>query len=186
MVRIITGTAKNSQLIVPSTAKPISDRAKSTIFSVIGSDIEGQRILDLYAGSGSLGIEALSRGATHCTFVDNAKIAIDDLAKNLTKTKMTEKSTLVKQTAFRFLSDQHADTYDIVFADPPYETYRESGRQLEGLVENIIPVIPLGGAIIIKHPRMLPLPKIETLTLADTRKFGRNAVTLWVKTTAEE
>jgi 16S rRNA (guanine(966)-N(2))-methyltransferase RsmD len=181
MVRIITGSAKGKQLTIPNKSRPINDRAKSSIFSVIGTDIVDKRILDLYAGSGSLGIESLSRGAKHCTFVESSRYAAKDLKENLEKTQLSGKGHVTQQKVLPFLGNQPPDQYDIVFADPPFNYYKEKTSRAESLLEQILPVIPDGGAIILKYPKTLARPKIDSLIEADHRVFGSNAITLWVK-----
>lgn len=181
MPRVITGTAKGLELKVPHKARPISDRAKASIFSVIGSDIEGKKILDLYAGSGSLGIEALSRGASHCTFVEASRYAVRDIKDNLDKADLSEQGHATHQKGIPFLNNQSPESFDIVFADPPFNFYKDNVRRTHSLLEKLDRVIPNGGAIVLKHPKGLQLPTIETLTLADQRNFGTNTISLWVK-----
>ncbi len=181
MVRIITGTAKGKQLIVPLKARPMSDRAKTSLFSVLGSDIQGKRVLDLYAGSGSLGIEALSRGAKHCTFVENSRHAVTDIKSNLEKTSLTDKALVTKQSALPFLGSQSADEFDIVFADPPFIFYKDNPGRAEMILEAIAEIIPEGGAIILKYPKKLHISEIKGLIHGDSRIFASNAVSLWVK-----
>lgn len=148
---------------------------------MLGSDIEGKRILDLYAGSGSLGIEALSRGATQCTFVEADRFAVIDIKNNVQRAKLSEKSMITKQKAIPFLSNQDENSYDIVFADPPYEFYKETQRRAELLISLIEPLIPDGGAIILKHPPRIALPEHPSLIHADSRAFADSMVTIWVK-----
>lgn len=180
MPRIITGTAKGIQLKVPQEARPIGDRAKSTIFSVIGPDIIGKRILDLYAGSGSLGLEALSRGAAHCTFVESSIHAVRIIRENTERSGLNERALIIHRKVFQFLNDQ-TETYDIVFADPPYNFYKDSSGRAETIIDLISQAIPEGGAIVLKHPSMITFSQIPGLKLADQRVFGSNTVSLWVK-----
>ncbi|MDD3661814.1 MAG: RsmD family RNA methyltransferase [Candidatus Dojkabacteria bacterium] len=179
MVRIITGSAKGIPLNVPHRAKPVSDRAKSSIFSIIGSDIVDKRILDLYAGSGSFGIEALSRGARECTFIDNSSYAVIDIKANLVKTRLQEKATVLRRKAFQFLEDAEPGSFDIVFADPPYEFYKEGQHRMARLLNATEPVLDNRGAIIIKHPRRIDIPDNNQLILIDQRHFGSNTISLW-------
>lgn len=181
IVRIITGCARSTELSVPDAARPIGDRAKSSLFSVLGTDIVGKRILDVYAGSGSLGIEALSRGSAQCTFVDSDREAITALKANLHKTHLFERSTVTQQKTFPFLSSQRENSYDIVFADPPYDFYKKNQKRAEALFMLIEPIIPYGGAIVLKHPPRIHLPQHQALLLADSRTFADCSFSLWVK-----
>lgn len=180
-IRVITGSARGTKLRVPHEARPISDRAKSSLFSVIGSDIVNKKILDLFAGSGTLGIESLSRGAEHCTFVDADRYAAKDIRFNLEKTHLLDKSTIRRQKALHFLNDQPQESFDIVFMDPPFDFYGERGGRTAHLLEEVERVIPPGGGIILKHPKDLKLPELDALELADSRNFGASTVTIWVK-----
>jgi len=185
-IRVITGSAKGIPLKVPHKARPITDRAKSSLFSVIGPDIIDKRVLDLFAGSGSLGIEALSRGAQHCVFVDISKYAKEDIENNLKKTKLSGKASVTQQPVFTFLNNQPEESFDIVFTDPPFNFYKPGKRglalTLTSLLNHIHRLVPQGGAVILKHPTTTALPELKGFTLADTRDFGASTVTIWVKT----
>lgn len=180
-VRVISGSARSIVLRSPEIARPMTSRAKATLFDVIGSDIVGKRILDLYAGSGSLGIEALSRGAASCTFVDTDHPAIVAIKQNLAKTGFLDKAQIEKVKALTFLDEQPGNSFDIVFADPPYDFYKSSRQRVLALLEQIRDVIPDGGAIALKHPTSLKMPEIKTLILADRREFGPNSISLFVR-----
>ncbi len=180
-LRVISGTAKGTKLDYPDNARPITDRAKTTLFDVIGPDIVDKRVLDIYAGSGSLGIEALSRGAAKATFVDFDNEAIIIIKQNLAKAGLLEKADIIRTKALQYMEDQEANSFDIVFADPPFEFYKQSRQRIVGLLEKIVEIIPSGGAIILKYPRDLKMPEIEQLIVADTKEFGASTVTIWVK-----
>jgi len=182
MPRIITGTAKGTVLKVPHKARPITDRAKTTLFDLLGPDILDKRVLDLYAGSGSFGIEALSRGAKSATFIDNNRYAAQDIKDNLGKAKLSENAKVIKMSSFDFVDSVEADTFDIVFADPPFPFFKEGTRRVLGLLNHILPIIPLGGAVILKHPSRIELTDLDELTLADKKDFGESSVSIWVRT----
>ena len=121
MLRVIAGEARSIPLMTLEglDTRPTTDRVKETLFNLLQNDIYGCRFLDLFAGSGQIGIEALSRGAKSACFVEKNKKAVDIIAKNLEKTKMTDKSVLIKKDVLSALSVL-TDTYDIIFMDPPY------------------------------------------------------------------
>ena len=121
MLRVIAGEARSIPLMTLEglDTRPTTDRVKETLFNLLQNDIYGCRFLDLFAGSGQIGIEALSRGAKSACFVEKNKKAVDIIAKNLEKTKMTDKSVLIKKDVLSALSIL-TDTYDIIFMDPPY------------------------------------------------------------------
>jgi 16S rRNA (guanine966-N2)-methyltransferase len=123
-VRVIAGTAKGSRLgPVPPGARPVSDRAREGLFSSLGDAVRHARVLDLYAGTGALGIEALSRGADHVVFVDRARPATEAIRRNLGLTQLTEQATVHRSECLSFLRKHDAadPPFDIVFLDPPYD-----------------------------------------------------------------
>lgn len=122
-MRIITGTAKGTKLFTleGDATRPTSERAKEALFSVLQFDIEGRRVLDLFAGSGQLGLEALSRGAEFCTFVDSSADAIGIVRKNIEKTHFADKSkTHIADYRNYLRKSDGREGYDIIFLDPPY------------------------------------------------------------------
>ena len=121
-MRIITGSAKGVSLLTleGDATRPTSARAKEALFSMLQFDIEGRRVLDLFGGSGQLGLEAHSRGAAACTFVDAAPEAVAVIRKNIEKTGFADRAR-VQNTDYRnFLRKCAADGFDLVFLDPPY------------------------------------------------------------------
>jgi 16S rRNA (guanine(966)-N(2))-methyltransferase RsmD len=119
-MRIITGTAKGKKLKTPiQGTRPLTDRIKTSIFDLVRDFIPNSNVLDLYAGSGSFGIEALSRGATSAIFVDTAKKAIDCIKENLLNTKLHEKAKVIKAKVNDFLV-QTPEKFDLIFLDPPF------------------------------------------------------------------
>lgn len=122
-MRVIAGTARSMPLRTPAgkDTRPTTDRIKETLFNVIQMEVPESVFVDLFAGSGGIGIEALSRGARHAYFVENAKEAIACIQDNLQFTKFTDKATLLKQDVLGALSLIHEKEVDIIFMDPPYQ-----------------------------------------------------------------
>ncbi len=123
MMRIITGSARGTKLVTleGETTRPTSERTKEAVFSMIQFDIEGRSVLDLFAGSGQMGLEALSRGAEHATLVDQAKAPIGVITQNAQKTRLADRCRIVCADYAEFLrSRAGTERYDIVFLDPPY------------------------------------------------------------------
>ena len=119
-MRVITGTARGRVLrtLEGEDVRPTTDRVKEAVFSIIQFEIEGRRVLDLFAGSGQLGIEALSRGAASATFVDMSKDSLSAVKYNLEHTKLGDNAKVVQTDALSFLK-LTKDKFDIVFLDPP-------------------------------------------------------------------
>jgi 16S rRNA (guanine(966)-N(2))-methyltransferase RsmD len=123
MMRIITGTARGTKLLSPegTATRPTSERAKEAVFSTLSFDIPGRRVLDLFAGSGQLALEALSRGAESAILVDSAPGAIDVIRKNVVKTHMEQKASVVRMDCLAYLKSARPDEpFDLIFIDPPY------------------------------------------------------------------
>lgn len=122
-MRVIAGQARRLLLKTPKgpDTRPTTDRIKETLFNILQNDIPGCVFIDLFAGSGGIGIEALSRGASHAYFVENAKEAAACIQENLAFTKFADSATLLKQDVFTALSAIHEKEADIIFMDPPYK-----------------------------------------------------------------
>ncbi|MBR5773231.1 MAG: 16S rRNA (guanine(966)-N(2))-methyltransferase RsmD, partial [Clostridia bacterium] len=121
-MRVITGTAKGMRLasLEGDEVRPTYDRVKEAIFSIIQFDLEGRRVLDLFAGSGQLGIEALSRGAQNATFVDSNRSAIAVIKENLEKTRLSKSAVVLQTDAVGFIKNYRGVEFDVVLLDPPY------------------------------------------------------------------
>jgi 16S rRNA (guanine(966)-N(2))-methyltransferase RsmD len=122
-MRVIAGSARGIRIAVPrgGAVRPTTDRARETLFSVLGDDVAGARAVDLFAGSGALGIEALSRGAAHCTFVEADAATVKVLRGNLERTRLSERATVVRsdwRAGLRRLGLEGA--FDLALMDPPY------------------------------------------------------------------
>ena len=122
-MRVIAGTARSLPLKTPTgmDTRPTTDRIKETLFNMIQADVPECVFVDLFSGSGGIGIEALSRGARHAYFVENAKEAAACIQENLQFTKFLDKATLLKQDVMGALSLIHEKQADIIFMDPPYQ-----------------------------------------------------------------
>lgn len=132
-MRVIAGSARGTKLFCPDglSIRPTHDRVKEAVFSMLGDRIVGARILDLFAGTGALGIEALSRGAEHVTFVDASPRSLKVVAQNLEKTHLASKAELVQSDFLCFLKAA-SENYDLIFLDPPYN---------EGYMEKILETV---------------------------------------------
>lgn len=135
-MRVIAGTARSLKLKTPEGpgTRPTTDRIKETLFNMIQMAVPGSIFIDLFSGSGGIGIEALSRGAQHAYFVENEKDAISCIRENLVFTKFTDRATLLKQDVLSALSMIPEREADIIFMDPPYELSVEE-RVFQALAE---------------------------------------------------
>lgn len=136
MMRVIAGTARSLRLKTPEglETRPTADRIKETLFNMLMPYLSGAVFVDLFAGSGGIGIEAISRGARKAYFVENAQKALDCINENLAHTRFNEQAVVLKQDVFAALRGSIKDDADVIFMDPPYEQLYEK-RALEILSE---------------------------------------------------
>jgi 16S rRNA (guanine966-N2)-methyltransferase len=177
-VRVIAGKAKGHRLkSVPGKGtRPITDRAKSALFSVIGNDVIGCRFLDLFAGTGQVGIEALSRGAAEAVFVERARSALRIIHENLAHTRLEAGARVVRADVFEFLApgvprQEPAEVFEYVYVAPPQ--YRDLWvRTLRALDGSPGWLAGDGWAIAQIHPREYKELALERLALFDQRTYG--------------
>jgi 16S rRNA (guanine(966)-N(2))-methyltransferase RsmD len=154
--------------------RPALDKVKEAIFNILG-DIKGLAVLDLYAGTGSVGIEALSRGAGRATFVDSAREAINLVEKNLERVKLSRKGSAQKLKLPLELSRLRTGgrPYDLIFVDPPYDE-KLVNPTLRRIVREKL-VVPLGRVVVEHSPRERILEDVG-LTILDQRKYGQTLI----------
>lgn len=184
-MRIIAGQARGIPLKTPThNTRPTTDRVREAIFSMLGESVEGARVLDLFAGSGSLGLEALSRGAVSALFVDQQRQAVEVIRENLTKSRLT--GAHVRQgDVFKVLDDlaeAHFE-FDLVFADPPY-LQREGGTNFVLQLMNqsvLLEMMPPGSHLILESMAdRSPSAEWNGVELVRQRDYGSSRVT-WLR-----
>ncbi len=175
-MRIITGKARGKKLksFEGRDIRPTSDMVKEAVFSIIQFDIEGSEILDLFSGTGQLGIEALSRGAKFCRFVDKSKESADLTRENISLAGFKEDSNVICGDSLDFLRMSRY-RFDIAFLDPPYG---------KGLIAEALPLLePLmsvRGIAVCEHEKELSLPEnVGRLKKSKTYRYGKTAVTVY-------
>lgn len=181
-LRVIAGEAKGRRLrMVPGQGtRPISDRVKESLFGILTGEVPGARFLDLFAGTGSVGIEALSRGAAWATFVDSSGRAVATLRSNLEATRLAERSEVVRADVFRFLAAPAGDPYDLIYLAPP----QYAGLWLRALqaVDAAPAWLAPGGLLIAQmHPKEWSAPQAANLTLVDERRYGSTLLAFFEK-----
>lgn len=178
-MRVITGTAKGRRLITPEgndIVRPTSEKVKEAIFSAIQFDIEGRRVLDLFAGSGQLGIEALSRGAESAVFIDASSTSVDIIKKNLEATDLENKARVIRGDYKVFLNSCK-DAFDIIFLDPPYNK-----GLLEDALQSVVKIASDYAVIICEHPIDARLDdKVCDFEISRSYRYGKIALTLYRK-----
>jgi len=178
-VRIVGGEARGRPLrAVPGrSTRPTSDRVRQSLFDVLGQRCDDLRVLDLFAGTGALGLEALSRGAKAATLVDEDKDACAVALRNAESLGYADRCSVLRDDVFRALA-RLPGTYNLVFSDPPYAA-RASGRILEALAKG--PLLAEGGRAVLERDRREPLPEVPAgLRLVEERRYG-DTVLLFVE-----
>jgi len=182
-MRVITGTARGRRLEAPPglNTRPTAARVKEAVFSIIQFEVEGARVLDLFAGSGQMGIEALSRGAQACAFVDSAKACHEIIRENLRRAGLSDKGRVVGTDALSYLQTQRGP-FDIVFLDPPYT---EGG--FPKLLAALAPQMSESGVVLCETARADELPQTAgTLSKHREYRYGKTKVTVYRQEAIED
>jgi len=186
-MRIIAGSKRGMKLLMPrtSTSRPITDRVKESVFSVLYKyDLpDGGVVADVFAGVGSLGLEALSRGAEFVTFVENDPKVASILRKNIEKGSFSASSKVVKANAFKVGAPvgPEWEKYDLVFVDPPYARSRDASARsgLGGLLALLCEQVKENGVVVVRTERYVELlDAYERLKVIERREWGTMAVTI--------
>jgi 16S rRNA (guanine966-N2)-methyltransferase len=176
-MRVVAGRYKGRRLVAPRgpATRPTADRVKEALFSILGDRVAGASVLDLFAGSGALGIEALSRGAAGATLVDDDPAAIAAIRRNC---EGVDGAEVVRADARRFLRSARAASrqYDLVLVDPPY---RLAGGLSRELGEAVAAVLAPGGLVVSESDRRTPLD-LPPLDRTDERRYGDTLIRLHV------
>ncbi|UCB51800.1 MAG: 16S rRNA (guanine(966)-N(2))-methyltransferase RsmD [Candidatus Zixiibacteriota bacterium] len=179
-MRVISGEHKGRRLasLKKARVRPTSDRVKESIFNVLRREVAGKRVLDIFAGAGTLGIEALSRGAESATFVDASRQGISILKKNLHDLDLEGRSTILRWDGLKALGKLQ-ERFHLIFADPPY---------LKGLVQKIVDsvaqseVLQENGLLVLEHHKKekLSFPQ-ESLSVLKQKRFGDTVISFLLK-----
>ena len=179
-MRVITGKARGVSLKTPDgmLTRPTADRVKEALFSIINFDIPGAKVLDLFGGTGQLGIEALSRGADRAVFVDAREDACKLIRENLTRTKLQSTAQVVRSDYMDYLN-RCREPFSLIFLDPPYaEEYLE--KSLKRITE--IDILQSGGIIVTERPLGKELPwEFDGFQRSKDYKYGKTLLTIYRK-----
>lgn len=177
-MRIISGTSRGRKLVAPKnqSLRPTSDRVKESIFNILQDEMEGRVVLDLFAGTGNLGIEALSRGAKRAVFVEKGRQALRLIQKNLTQLGLEGRSEILPKDVSRAIGilNQRGEYFDLILMDPPYE---------KGLIQNTLmklnshQIYHTNSILVIEHNRREPLPRgLSRWNLIRQRRIGDTVI----------
>jgi 16S rRNA (guanine966-N2)-methyltransferase len=178
--RVIAGTARSIRLDAPGEGtRPLGDRVKQTVFAILGPDLPGAVFLDLFAGSGAGGIEALSRGAAHATFVERDAGAIRTLMANLQRTGLAERATVTRGEVLAWLRDPartREAPVSLALVDPPYD----ETATLTAALEALGPLLARHARVVAKHFwRDAPPARVGLLASERERRFGETTLTFY-------
>lgn len=181
-MRIIAGTAKGRKLASPAgkqsgPIRPTADRAREALFSIIGQKIRHSKVLDLFSGTGAIGLEAISRGADFAVFTDESALAIDLIKRNLTTCGFASQAVVLRRDLLKGLSflkgAQPCSLFDLIFLDPPY------GKDIqERIIKEVCAnqLLAADGLLIAEERAQIDLPQsIEDLMSCDLRRYGDTA-----------
>lgn len=184
-MRVITGTARGRRLgeLEGMETRPTTDRVKEAMFSILQFDLEGRRVLDLFAGTGQLGIECLSRGAAQAVFVDRRTDAVKLIRENLKVTELTDRARVVAGDSMEYLKSLR-EPFDIVLLDPPY-----AAGLLEPAIEHLttFDILNPHGIIVAEHPAERTLPPVcAPYRIHRTYRYGKIGLTVIRRAANEE
>ncbi len=173
-MRVIAGTARGVPLVAPRdrATRPITDRVKETLFAILGDRVLEAGVLDLYAGSGAIGIEALSRGAKSVTFVERGREALVALRTNLDRTRLGAGATVVAGEVLRVLEGQEPHRYQLAVLDPPYAEHA-----ILAPLERLLPLLSADATVVVKHFWRTEVPVPDGLRTWRERRFGETSLT---------
>jgi 16S rRNA (guanine966-N2)-methyltransferase len=181
--RVIAGAARGTRLLAPGPGtRPLGDRVKEALFAILEPDLRGARVLDLFAGSGAGGIEAMSRGAAAAFFVETDPIAARVIAENLRRVHVEERASVVRAEAIGYLNARAAldGPFDLVLVDPPYAEPQLLEAALTSLATGADTILSAGAWVVAKHFwRTPPPPAFGLLASVRTRRFGETGLTFY-------
>lgn len=180
MLRVIAGAAKRKRLKVPRGLKvrPTSDRVKEALFNILGDLVPGSVFLDLYAGTGNVGIEALSRGAERAVFVEKDRRVVEVLVENLALAGVSARARVMRVSALAAIRKlgSNGEKFDLIFLDPPYSLGAE-GKVLNEIAVNAL--CRQTGLVIVESPKDRELPVVRGLVKVRRERYGDTALTFY-------
>jgi len=180
-MRIISGKFKGHKLVSfdEDHIRPTTDRVKESLFNIIAPYLESSKVLDLYSGTGSLGLEAFSRGALSVDMVEVSGKSIQIIKKNLINLKINEGVTIYKEEAIGYVTEYEGQPYDLIFIDPPFPS-KICVKTLEATAKS--QVIDSDSRVIIEHSRHEPLEEeVLSLRRVDSRSYGDKLLAIYMK-----
>lgn len=174
-VRIISGIFGGRKIEAPDTDRthPMSERARGALFNSIGTLTQGAEVLDAFAGTGAIGLEAISRGAAHVTFIERDRVAQKILDANITTLNVADQTKLVRTTVSNWFETVDGQQFDLIFADPPYHDPQFS------TVSKLLGLLKPNGLMVLSHPGRGEVPTKTGVVVVDNRSYGNAFLTFY-------
>lgn len=175
-IRVIGGTYGGRKLDAPASDKthPMGERIRNALFNSLGDTVQGARVLDIFAGTGAVGIEALSRGAASVVFVERDKIAQKCIQNNIDSLHI-DNAELIKTSVNNWLQTYGGGAFDIIFADPPYYDTQQA------TIQKAVNLLADGGVFVVSWPEKQPAPQLAGLTIAFERVYAGARIIMYAK-----
>lgn len=180
--RILAGSRKGKPLTVPAgqTTRPLRALARRSLFDILGPALQEQAFLDLFAGSGAVGLEAASRGASPVLLVDRGGDAIRALNDNVLRLELEQQAEVIRQDVARFLEGSPERPFPFVFMGPPFALFQErSSRTIERTFEQLPRWLAADGTLVVESPRPIQRPSVPGLTEVESRVYGESRLTFF-------
>lgn len=174
-VKILSGEFGGRKIEAPNTSRthPMSERVRNALMNSIGSEVRGAKVLDVFAGTGALGLEALSRGAHDAVFTERDRIAQKVLAKNITALGVEDRTVIIRTSAGNWIETSKNQQFDLIFADPPYYDVQFS------TVSDLFGLLKPGALMVLSHPGRGEVPTKNGVVVVDNRSYGNAYLTFY-------
>lgn len=174
-VRLISGEFGGRVLDAPPGRRmhPMGERIRNALFNSIGTEVVGAQVLDAFSGTGAVGLEALSRGADHVTFVERDRLLQKILAGNIQRLSVEDRTTLIKTSVMNWFGTSRPNQFDIIIADPPYHDTQFS------TIENLFSLLKPGALMVLSHPGKGEVPAKTGVVVVDNRSYGNADLTFY-------
>lgn len=174
-VKLISGQFGGRFITSPDSRSthPMGERVRSAIFNMLSSEVPGSRVLDAFAGSGAVGLEALSRGAEHVTFVEKDRVAGNIIAENIDLLGVEDRAKLIRASVGGWINTSGDQEFDLIFVDPPYHNEQFS------TVERLLGLLKVGGCMILSHSGRGGILEKHGIVVVDNRSYGNANITLY-------
>lgn len=178
-MRVISGKARGIKLIAPKglETRPTEDRIKENVFNILGQTFCGEKVLDLFCGSGAIGIEFLSRGVSYVNFIDSSQKAIDSIKKNLKTTRFLDSATIIKKNYIAALKFLEASKFNFIYMDPPFNKRELYYKSFELILK--LNLLSEDGILIIEHKSDFELELPSGFIEKRKKKYGNTTISFW-------